>query len=210
MMDAMSQPHDVASTEAVPVFDFRKKGASALTPRPMHLERPVFFVGFMGAGKTSVSRKVARLAGMSSIDLDSYIERRSDKPIKDIFAESGEESFRALETATLRELAQGEPTLISCGGGIVLAPANRDILKTSGFVVYLQVTADEAASRISDISTRPLFGNPEQARRTIAERLPLYEEVADVCLDTSRRSTGSLAHEVLDILKQEGILWQPE
>lgn len=209
-MDATSQPNVPASSNTPQVFDFRKKDASEPAPCPMRLQRPVFFVGFMGAGKTSVARKVARLTNMASIDLDSYIERRSDKPIKEIFAESGEESFRALETATLRELAQGEPTLISCGGGIVLAPVNRDILKSSGFVVYLQVTADEAASRISDKSTRPLFGNPEQARRTIAERLPLYEDVADVCIDTSRRSTGALAHEVVDILKKEGVLWQPE
>ena len=88
--------------------------------------------------------------------------------------------------------------------------AIRSLLKEHGFVVYLKVTAAEAASRISDVSTRPLFGDIDQAERVIQGRLPLYEEVADICIDTNGRGTGSIAREVFKQLKDEGILWQPK
>lgn len=174
---------------------------------PCELARPVFFVGFMGAGKTSVSRRLARLCGIASIDMDSYIERREGRRIRDIFAEDGEGRFRDLETQVLREMTQGDPALVSCGGGVVLRPENRAILREGGFVVFLKVGADEAKSRISDPSTRPLLGDAEAARKTNAERLPLYEEVADATVDTSGRGVTALAYKVKSILEKEGILW---
>ena len=141
------------------VFDFRttasKEALAASLADAFTLARPVFFVGFMGAGKTSVSRKLARACGVGSVDMDTYLERREGKKVNDIFAESGEEGFRSVETDVLRELAAKEPLLVSCGGGVVLRPENRAVLREAGFVVYLRVTADEAASRISDKSTRP-------------------------------------------------------
>ena len=191
------------------VFDFRKPqraGVRSSECRKWQLTRPVFFVGFMGAGKTSVARKLARQAGVSALDMDTYIERRCDRKVKEIFAESGEAGFRAIETDVLRELAEGEPRLISCGGGVVLAEINREILKHSGFVVYLQVTAAEAASRISDVSTRPLFGDLEQAQRVIEGRLPLYDEVADITINTAGRGTGSIAREAHARLADAGVL----
>lgn len=170
---------------------------------------PVFFIGFMGAGKTSVARKLARLVGIVSVDLDAYLERREGRRVREIFAEQGVERFRALETDVLRDLLMmKDPPLVSCGGGVVLQPENRALLSTSGFVVYLQVTADEAASRISDISTRPLFRDLDTARATIEGRLGLYEEVADVIMDTAGKSVGALAREVRSVLEREGILWQ--
>ena len=187
------------------VFDFRKPSVEGGLEL-QKLTRTVFFVGFMGAGKTSVARKLARRIGVASIDMDTFIERRCERKVSEIFAESGEAGFRAIETDVLRELAQGEPCLVSCGGGVVLAPENREILKQDGFVVYLEVTAAEAASRISDVSTRPLFGDLEQAERVIQGRLPLYEEVADVRVDTAGKGTSRIAYEVQGLLKREGII----
>lgn len=172
------------------------------------LAKPVFFVGFMGAGKTSVARKLARTCGIASIDVDTYLERREGKRVKELFAEVGEEGFRAIETDVLRELAAKEPLLVSCGGGVVLRPENRALLAEKGYVVYLQVTADEAASRISDLSTRPLFQDLGTARATIEGRLPLYESVADAVVDTSGKSVSAIAREVRGVLEREGILWQ--
>lgn len=173
------------------------------------LDRPVFLVGFMGAGKTSVARKLARMAGVASVDMDTYIERCEHKRVKEIFAEVGEEGFRAIETQTLYELGmKKDPMVVSCGGGVVLRPENRKALSELGLVVYLSVTAAEAASRISDVSSRPLFGDLQNAQRVIDERLPLYEEVADVTIDTVGRGSSSIAHEVFDILKGKGVLWQ--
>ena len=163
----------------------------------------------MGAGKTSVSRRLARMCHIASVDMDTYIERQAGKKIKEIFAEMGEEGFRALETEALIDLAYRDPLLISCGGGVVMRPENRAILADAGFTVCLAVSADEAASRISDLSTRPLFQNLEVARATVASRLPLYEEAADVVVDTSGKSVGRIAGEVRRLLEKEGILCQP-
>ena len=179
------------------------------TPRPVaqnYLTRPVFFVGFMGAGKTSVSRKMARQLGLAVVDADTFLERQEEKKVSEIFAESGEEGFRRIETQVLRDLSLREPMLISCGGGVILRPENRQILKESGFVVFLKVSAQEAKSRISDLSTRPLFNDLEEAQKRNADRLPLYEEVADLVVDTAGKSVNALARQVSDALRKEGVL----
>ena len=188
----------------------RNPGAARRAPEPepesLTLARPVFFVGFMGAGKTSVARRLARSCRVASVDMDTYIERREGKRVKEIFAESGEEGFRAVETDVLAELAAKEPLLVSCGGGVILREENRAILAEGGFVVYLRVTADEAASRISDTSSRPLFQDLEAARARCEERLPLYEAVADVTVDTAGKGVAAIAREVQRLLEKEGIL----
>lgn len=192
------------------VFDFRKPASEAASADAIEeafgLTRPVFFVGFMGAGKTSVARKLARSCCVGAVDMDTYLERREGKKVNDIFAEVGEEGFRLVETDVLRELAGKEPLLVSCGGGVVLKPQNRAILREAGFVVYLKVTADEAAARISDKSTRPLFQDLEAARQRCEERLPLYDEVADVTVDTAGKGVSAIAREVKNILRKEGVL----
>ena len=96
--------------------------------------------------------------------------------------------------------------IVSCGGGIIKRPRNRQILKDAGFVIYLQVSADEAAVRIGDASSRPMFKNLEVARRTNEERKPLYLEVADAWVKTSKKSVWQITNEVEDILIKSGIL----
>lgn len=170
------------------------------------LTQPVFFIGFMGAGKTSVARKLARLCGIASVDMDTYLERREGRKIKDIFAEEGEGAFRVIETDVLRELLWKDPLLVSCGGGVVTREENRALLNEGGYVVHLQVSVDEAASRISNTSTRPLFQDIEAARVRCAERLPLYESAANVTVDTAGKSVYAIAREVQRLLEKEGVL----
>ncbi len=98
------------------------------------LKKPVFFIGFMGAGKTSVSQQIAVTCGLASIDADEYLEFREDRIIADIFAEDGEEAFRDIETDVLRDLTRRSPRLIGCGGGVVSKrPENAQIMKRSRF-----------------------------------------------------------------------------
>ena len=172
----------------------------------MKLTRPVFVIGFMGAGKTSVARKVARRAGVASIDADAYLERSLGKSITDVFAEDGEEAFRAWEAETLADLAAREPMLIACGGGVITTEPARAVLRDGGYVVYLKVAPDEAARRIEDASTRPLFQDADAVARLWARRLPLYEEVADLAVDTADKNLGQLAGEVMDGLAAAGVL----
>lgn len=172
----------------------------------MRLSRPVFFIGFMGAGKTSVARKLARLCGMASVDMDAYLERREGRKITEIFAEDGEEGFRLIETDVLRELLEKDPLLVSCGGGVITREENRALLREGGCVVHLQVTVDEAAARISDKSTRPLFQDVEAARRRCEERRPLYESMANITVNTAGKNVYAIAREVQRALEKEGVL----
>ena len=167
----------------------------------------LFFVGFLGAGKSTLARNLGSLFHRPHVDTDRLVERALGRSVAEAFEELGEERFRDLETQVLREMTQGDPALVSCGGGVVLRPENRAILREGGFVVFLKVRADEAKSRIGDPSTRPLLGDAEAARKTNAERLPLYEEVADATVDTSGRGVTALAYKVKSILEKEGILW---
>lgn len=170
------------------------------------LTRPVFLIGFMGAGKTSVSRKLARMCALSAVDMDTYLERREGRKIKDIFASDGEDTFRAIETEVLEELVGKDPLLVSCGGGVITREVNRTILRESGFVVHMKVSVDEAAARISDTSTRPLFQDLEAARERCAQRLPLYESVAHASVDTSGKNVYAIAREIQRALEREGVL----
>ncbi len=171
------------------------------------LKEHVFLVGFMGAGKSSVARRIARICGVAALDMDTYIERAEGRAISEIFAEGGESAFRAIETETLRDLAsRGDPLVVSCGGGAVLAAENRRIMSERGHVVHLAVDADEAAKRISDTSSRPLFNDLASARKLCASRTPLYEEAADVTVDTFGKDVSSIAHEVIAHLREKGVL----
>lgn len=178
-----------------------KNGAS------VGLTSNVFFIGFMGAGKSSVARRIARAGKIASLDMDKYIVRSQGKSIPEIFDEGGEELFRAVETDALKQIAEmEEPMIVSCGGGIIQTPENIGILKNSGIVIHLQVDADEAASRISNTDNRPLFNDIESARKLCDSRLPLYEEAADFTVSTKGKSVGKIASDVMKELRNRGIM----
>ena len=172
----------------------------------MELIRPVFVIGFMGAGKTTLTRKLARNAAVAAVDADTYLERSLGRSIADVFATDGEAAFRRWEAETLKNLAAGDPMLISCGGGVVTTPEARAVLSEDGYVVYLQVDFDEAAERIGDGATRPLFQDQEAARALWESRAPLYESVADLTVTTAGKGLNRLADEVAEALTAAGVL----
>jgi shikimate kinase len=166
----------------------------------------IILIGFMGSGKTSVSRKLARYERMNSIDMDSYIEREAGMTIPQIFETEGEVGFRARELDFLRSMLARERSILSCGGGVVTRDVSRELLKTLGTVVYLVVDADEAVARISRPDTRPLLSGPTPPAELLAARLHYYEEAADLTVETHARTIGQVVSAVQKALRNKGVL----
>lgn len=176
----------------------------------MELSKNVYFVGFMGAGKSTIARRVARIAGVSSLDMDKYIERSSGSTIPEIFEQGGEKLFRDIEHRTLEELSeQGDRMLVSCGGGIIETEECRELLKDpKNVVIYLRIDFDSAAKRVGDGSTRPLFKDADKARSLSERRSPMYEEVADLTIDVSDKNVWEISNQAVSFLRERGILCQ--
>jgi len=164
--------------------------------------RAIVFIGPMGAGKTSIGKRVARGLRLPFIDTDRVIVNENG-PIPNIFAEHGEQHFRALERAAVEE-ALATSAVVSLGGGAVLDSDTRTDLAAHR-VVYLTVSPGTVASRIRD-ANRPLVAGDDPVgawERIFAARRPLYEEVADVTFDTSCGPIANVATAVLDWLKAD-------
>lgn len=164
----------------------------------------IVLVGFMGAGKSSVGRILARSTGLPRFDTDEMIAMRFDLTVAQIFEKHGEEKFREAETETLQQLAGKGAAIVVTGGGMVMRSANRQLLRELGTVVYLSANEETLFARISRRSTRPLL-RTENPRQTISEllatRLPLYREVADTEVDTSLLSHDEVARRILERLE---------
>ncbi len=148
----------------------------------------IALIGMMTAGKSTTGLRLSRMTGLPFRDLDDLIVRRSGRPIPEIFATDGEAFFRALETEALAAAAAaGDPVIMACGGGAVLAEKNRLILADSFFTVWLKVGPEEALRRAAlQAGKRPLLETPDRERRVrelIAERTPIYESCADLVID---------------------------
>jgi shikimate kinase len=148
----------------------------------------IILIGFMGSGKSSVARRLARFEKMNSIDMDTYIEREAGMKIATIFETEGEAGFREREAAFLHSMFKRDRSILSCGGGVVVRDESREILKLLGTIIYLKVDADEAVSRISRPETRPLLSGDTPPAELLASRLRYYEDAADFTIDTNGRS----------------------
>lgn len=166
----------------------------------------ILLVGFMGSGKTSVSKRLSKITGLSLIDLDYRIEAIDHRKIPRIFEEEGEAGFRRIETQILDGLKHEGRSIVSCGGGIVCNEANRPILKSLGTVIYLDVPVEEAIGRISNPSTRPLLSGERPVAEIYEERLPWYREVADIIIDSSGKTVYQVASMCKDALEKKGLL----
>lgn len=163
----------------------------------------------MGAGKTTIGRGVAELLGLSFHDLDHEIEVHCGAAIPLIFDIEGEAGFRQRESALLAELSAHTDVVVATGGGAVLAPENRGLLRARGFVVYLETTVDEQLARLARDRKRPLLAAPDRRERLLAlaaEREPLYREIADLVVPAGpRRSTLQVAQRLAAEL---GLCWR--
>ena len=171
--------------------------------------RKIFLVGYMGCGKSSLGRKLAKASGMEFMDMDSIIEQREGASISDIFHYQGEAYFRGVEQALIEELGAADGDMvISTGGGAPAWEDNMERMNRLGATVYLRRTAEQIASRLSPHGRqkRPkLRGlNDEELvafmTANMAEREPFYSQ-ATHCVDCVERSDAELIDYILDIVK---------
>ena len=156
------------------------------------------FVGAPGSGKTTIGKQVAQRLGIEFIDVDNEIEMDEKTTISDIFVQKGEAYFRQLERAKISELLNSFNGVLSLGGGSVLDETTRQALAIAP-VVWLKVSSGDASSRVGLGLSRPvLMGNVRSTLvKLLEERTPLYEEVADWEIDTSKKSIEEVVQEVL-------------
>jgi shikimate kinase len=165
-------------------------------------------VGPMGAGKTSIGKRLSECFRLAFVDADRDIELRTGAAVGTIFECEGEAGFRARERATLAELLVRNAQVISTGGGAVIDADNRRHMRERGFVVYLQVSVEGQLQRLARDRTRPLLqrDDREQVLRQLAiARAPLYAEIADLCFDTDGLTSAEAASALIPLI---GERWQ--
>ena len=156
-----------------------------------HCKQNIVLCGFMGSGKTTVGRKIARLTGLTFVDADHYLEQQEGKKISEIFAESGEAHFRDLETKYVRELCRNSGQVIALGGGAVLRPENVAAIKETGLLILLDTPFGRIVKNLSYSTNRPLLENGDkmaETRRLYQQRKNIYQKVADRIVRSPRLS----------------------
>ena len=160
----------------------------------------IVLVGPMGCGKTTIGRRLSIKLNQDFFDTDHEIIKKTGVSIDHIFDIEGEEGFRQRESEVLEGLCDMKNIVIATGGGVVLLPQNRVVLKSTGVVVYLLSSVDQLLRRTAKSKTRPLLENSSDRQKTITEivnaRDKYYREVATIVIDT----TGKKLNEVIDLI----------
>lgn len=157
----------------------------------------------MGAGKSTIGRKLARREGLRFFDSDYEIEKRTGVRIGLIFDIEGEEGFRKREKQVIDELTGYSGIVLATGGGAVLDPENRENMQERGFVIYLRSGIDQLLRRTSRDKKRPLLNTDDRRQaieKILSEREPLYEKTADLIVDTDNRTVNNIVDNICNHL----------
>jgi shikimate kinase len=163
----------------------------------------IFLIGFMGAGKTSVGRALAKKLGLDFRDLDEVIGKELGMTIPDIFARFGEDFFRNEESDALRSVAHAENQIIATGGGVILREENWEAMKDDGITIYLKASAEVLWNRVKNNLSRPLLqvDDPfERLQELLSRRISLYER-ADLIINTENIPPADVAEKIIRELK---------
>jgi shikimate kinase len=166
----------------------------------------LFLIGPMGAGKTTIGRRLAQALRREFLDSDQEIERRAGASIPLIFEVEGESGFRLREKTVIAELTQRAEIVLATGGGAILDPGNRHCLIGRGLVVYLRASVDEQLRRTRQDDNRPLLQTADPRARLaelFRQRDPLYREAADWTISTEDRPLGQVMREILRRLDED-------
>ncbi|MCY4607383.1 MAG: shikimate kinase [bacterium] len=170
----------------------------------MKADRPIVLVGMMGAGKTSVGRRLAARLGLPFRDSDEEIEKAAGTSITDIFERFGEEEFRRAEHRVIRRLLQSGPAIIATGGGALMNEATRDRIVQEADTVWLRADPDILLRRIGAVHTRPLLSRGDPLAilgKLIKERSPVYA-VAPMVVDSGIDDEDVVAGNIIQALKR--------
>ncbi len=161
------------------------------------LKTNLYFVGFMGTGKTTVGRAVAQRMGFRLLDSDAEIERQVGQTIPEIFASQGEDKFRAMERQFIEQGHPQEKCVVACGGGLVVQPGMLDLLRTKGVILCLHASIETILKRTQGSKHRPLLNvdDPLERIRTLyAKREPIYRKAGTMILTDGRPLNDIVAH----------------
>lgn len=164
----------------------------------------IILVGFMGTGKTTVGKALARRLKMKFVDMDDLVEGQEGMKIPDIFASKGEPYFRSVEKDVAKEVSAQSGLVIAAGGGALIDEENVNNLKSSGVMVCLTATADKIFERIKAHTHRPLLNvsdSKEKISELLAKRADYYAR-ADYRIDTSRISVEEVVDKILNIVQR--------
>jgi len=164
----------------------------------------IYLIGFMGAGKTSVGKRLAKKLGWKFIDLDEEIERSEKRQVSDIFREHGEAHFRQLERTCLERLSTAPfatKSIIALGGGTFLNPENRAIAEKTGLTVWLKVSFATIAGRVKIDGTRPNFSSRDQAQSLYESREPYYA-LAKLHVSADDGTPETIADEIIGVARK--------
>ena len=168
------------------------------------MTQPIFLIGARGCGKTTIGQALTRACHFQFVDTDQVLQQRSGLSVADIVAAEGWQGFRARETETLMSVT-APGTVIATGGGIILAPVNREFMRQSGVVIYLNAPVPVLAGRLEafpEADQRPtLTGKPisEEVADVLAQRDALYRETAHYVVDAST-APERVVTQILDVL----------
>ncbi|MGB0834360.1 MAG: shikimate kinase AroK [Psychrobium sp.] len=166
-------------------------------------KRNIYIVGPMGAGKSTIGRQIAQQLHLEFVDSDAEIERRTGAEIAWVFDVEGEEGFRKREADVISDLTEQQGVVLATGGGSIITKEVRNKLSARGLVVYLETTIDKQLARTQRDKRRPLLRseNPRQVLEDLAQvRNPLYEEIADLTVQTDDQSAKLVAKEIIEKL----------
>jgi shikimate kinase len=202
-----NEANQAFSPEPIPSGDLNLTPDTQELPQsagPLPHDSPIFLVGMMGAGKTTIGKALARVLHREFIDLDHELEARCGVRIPVIFEIEGEQGFRKRECQVLDDCTVQPNLVMATGGGAVLAEENRRALQSRGIVIYLRASVDELYRRTSRDRNRPLLATPDPKatlRGLLEMREPLYESVADVVVDTGATSVSQLVAQIVEGLR---------